>query len=329
MQASEQSSSGTSDILSGLTFNANSDVLYTKPKLNKSGGKSVGILNSHTKKGLYINTPLMLTWGVNKWEDENTGKKSYDMSLQFPSQEYQTEPTTAFLKNMVELENKFKADAIKNCKEWMNKNKLSAEVVDALWTPLLRYPKDKETGEFDYTRAPTLRIKIPFWDGEFNTEIYDVEQNKLFPNEEGVEITDLITKAINVATIIQCGGMWFANGKFGVTWRLLQCVVKPKQTLRGKCHINLSDTDKEKLVKATDDDDDDDISAGVKNVAIVDDSDDDDANKAVPVAADNDSEDEDEDEDEEPKQVAPPPQPTPPPEPAPTKKRVVRKKQAA
>ena len=44
--------------------------------------------------------------------------------------------------------------------------------------------------------------------------------------------------------VFQCGGVWFAGGKFGVTWKLFQAVVKPKTTLRGKCHIQLSCDDK-------------------------------------------------------------------------------------
>ena len=43
-----------------------------------------------------------------------------------------------------------------------------------------------------------------------------------------------------MATVIQSGGIWFANGKFGTTWKLFQVVVKPRATLRGKCQISLS-----------------------------------------------------------------------------------------
>jgi hypothetical protein len=48
----------------------------------------------------------------------------------------------------------------------------------------------------------------------------------------------------------------FANGKFGVTWKLFQCVVKPRETLSGKCHIELNDTDRSKLEVASDNEDD-------------------------------------------------------------------------
>ena len=30
----------------------------------------------------------MLTWGINEYVDEQTGKRTYDMSLQFPKDEY-------------------------------------------------------------------------------------------------------------------------------------------------------------------------------------------------------------------------------------------------
>ena len=235
-------------IINGIEFNSATDITFTKPKVNASGGKNIGVLNSKTMKGMYLNTPLMLTWGINEYKDDNTGKLSYDMSLQFPNDEYNTPELTQFLKNMRDFENKIKKSAIENSKEWMNKSKLSAEVVDALWTPMLKYPKDKTTGEPDYSRAPTIKVKIPFWEGVIkNVEVYNTNEELVFPQDDNL-ISDYIVKGSNVATIIQCGGIWFANGKFGMTWRLFQCMVKPRQSLAGKCHVMISDTEREKLV---------------------------------------------------------------------------------
>lgn len=267
-------------VISGVDFNPKSDIHYTKPKVNSNSGKNVGILNAKTKKSLYLSTPLMLTWGVNYFEDEKSGKRTYDMSLQFPSKDYPNDACDTFLKNMQALEEKFKEDAIVNSKEWMNKPKLSSDVVDALWTPMLRYPKNKETDEPDYNRAPTLRVKIPYWDDKFTCEIYDMDQTLLFPDSESGDavstLTNLIPKATNIAILIQCGGLWFANGKFGVTWKLFQAVVKPKQNMRGVCQINLSDTDREKIAAQVDDDDDDEEESEAKIATLVEDSDDDD-----------------------------------------------------
>ena len=242
-------------IVSGATFNASTDYVYTKPKLNANNGKMIGILNKHNMKSLYLSTPLMLTWGVNEYTDDKTGKKTFDMALQFPNQEYNNPECAAFLKNMQELEKRIKDDAITNCKEWLNKPKMVAEAVEALWTPMLKYPRDKATEEPDHSRAPSLKVKIPYWDEVFkNVELYNEASVQVFPNDENNSIGDYIVKGTNVATLIQCGGIWVANGKFGVTWKLFQAVVKPRTTLSGKCHIVLTEKDKEKLTVPLDDD---------------------------------------------------------------------------
>ena len=267
--------------ISGVTFNAAKDVTYTKPKVDPRGGKSIGILNASSMKGLYLRTPLMLTWGVNEFVDETSGRKTYDMSLQFPKEEYNNESVQKFLDNMIAFENKIKQDAIDNSKEWMNKAKMSAEVIDALWNPMVKYPKDPNTGDADRTRPPTLRIKMPMWEGEWKCELYDMDQKTLFPNNLGLFPPDLIAKATNVATVIQCGGLWFANGKFGVTWKLVQAVVKPKQSLTGKCFIDLSPDDKQALVNQPEEESDDNKN-NKQAVEVVDSSDDEDEVKPAP-----------------------------------------------
>lgn len=264
-------------ILSGIDFDANSDLTFTKAKINANGRKQVGILNSKNMKSVYLSTPLMLTWGVNEYLDEKTEAKSYDMALQFPNDEYNNPESVAFLKNMQQLEKRIKSDAITNCKDWLNKTKTSPDAVDALWTPMLRYPKDKETGDFDYSRAPTLKVKLNYWDGEYkNTEIYDDSQMQLFPNDNGTLPVELITKGAHVATILSCGGIWVANGKFGIIWRLFQAVVKPRATLAGKCHINLSSKDKETLIASAtkQDEEDEDVVVEQLESTVVEDSDD-------------------------------------------------------
>ena len=230
--------------IDGVTFDASTQIKYSKPKVNSVGGKNVNILNSETNKSLYLTTPLMLTWGVNRYVDDKTGKVSFDMALQFPSSEYANEKATAFLENLKTMEEKVKADAITYSRDWLGKPKVSAEVVDALFTPLLKYPKDKNTSEPDMTKSPTLKVKLNYWEDEFKCELYDMNEQSLFPNNDGVTPVDLVAKGVNVACVINCGGIWFANGKFGVTWRLLQAVVQPRASMTGKCLIKLSDEDK-------------------------------------------------------------------------------------
>ena len=260
-------------IINATTLKPDADIKYQKPKINKSGGKSVGILNSSSGKSLYLSTPLMLTWGVNEFIDESSGRKSYNMSLQFPRDDFRSDATDKFLAAMEAFQAKLKADAITYSKDWLNKGKMSPEVIDALFHPMLTYPKDPETKEPDMTRSPSLRVKLDYWDEKFSCEVYDLKQKMLFPDDESDHMPmDLISKGSNVAVIIRCGGLWFANGKFGCTWKLVQAVIKPKASLMGRCLITLSTDETAKMEDQKDDSDDDDDAAAV---TVADDSDDD------------------------------------------------------
>lgn len=238
-------------VIPGASFNPATDMKYTKPKVNSVGGRSVGIVNSKTSTVLNLSSPLMLTWGVQSFTDDKSGKVSYDLALQFPNEGFETPATKKFLENMSAFEKKIKEDAIANSKEWFSKPKMTADAVDALWTPVLKYPKNKDTLEADTSRAPTIKVKLPFWEGQWKElELYDVTMQPVFPDPSNPALSpqDLIAKGSHIAVSIQCGGIWFANGKFGVTWKLFQAIVKPKMSLKGKCHIKLDEEDKTKMV---------------------------------------------------------------------------------
>jgi hypothetical protein len=70
----------------------------------------------------------------------------------------------------------------------------------------------------------------------------------LFPcADPNVTPKDIITKLSHLKTMVQCGGIWFANGKFGVTWRFVQGMIQPKLSMRGKCHLSLSSSESSKV----------------------------------------------------------------------------------
>ena len=236
-------------IIDGTQLNL-SNVMYTSPKATDQGAKSVNILNKPTKSILRVLTPLMLTWGAGEFVNkEGVGDGKFSLGLQFPSQEYTNPDVEAFLKNMKALEDKIKADALLYSKEWFGKVHKSAEVVDALWTPMLKYSKDKITGDYDYSKPPTLRLKIPVWENKWNIEIYDEDDNKLYPNQDSISTPlDYLKKGSNIACLIQFAGIWFVNGKFSASWKLVQAKVqKPRETIQGRCFIKLNKNDSEKL----------------------------------------------------------------------------------
>ena len=89
-------------IVSPSEFVPSQHMLFTKPKVNASGGKSIGVLNSKTRRSVLLNTPLMLTWGVNVFDNPNG--KSYNLALQFPRKEFSNKETDDFLDMLKEME---------------------------------------------------------------------------------------------------------------------------------------------------------------------------------------------------------------------------------
>ena len=258
-----------------------------------------------------VSTPLMLNWGVNVFEKE--GGNAYSISLQFPREEFSNDQINDFHSMLEKMEEQIKADALKHSRDWFGKQ-MTKDGIDLIWNPILKYPKDKDTGEADRSRQPTLKVKLPFWEGEAKFELFDVNNELLIPNDQNTSPEVFITKASNIACILQCGGIWFANNNFGVSWKLYQGVVKPTETLKqGVCHIALSAKDKEQITSSGGSDEDDREPEVVNNVQVESD-DEEESDEVHETSSDNNEEEQEE-------------QPEPEPEPEkPKKKRVVKKK---
>jgi hypothetical protein len=84
-----------------------------------------------------------------------------------------------------------------------------------------------------------------------------------------------LTSKSQVICLVQCGGLWFVNGKVSITWNLKQAMVqRPKGSLNGQCLLRPKAGDMEKLKTATREEDVD--PDGAITATIVQDSDDED-----------------------------------------------------
>ena len=272
----------TDAIIDGTNINT-SLFSYSAPKAHASGGKVVNLYNKNVRESLTISTPLILTWGAQEGKDTQgnmTGK--WTMSLQFPNSEYSNADAEAFLKSIRALEAKVKADAMTYSKEWFGKTITSAEVMDEKFNVMLRHPKkEKGSAEMDLSKPPTLTVKIPCWSGVWQSEIYDENMEPLFiKGKSTADVSPLkfLTPKTHVICLLQCGGLWFVNGKVSITWNLKQAIVqKPKTSAiaEGTCFLRIKPADKEKLRSLPPPEDDVDPDGAVSST-IVEDSDDDD-----------------------------------------------------
>lgn len=236
-------SSNTQIVLSVSDWNPTA-IKYTAPKVNKQGGKSINIISTQRNRTLHISTPLMMTWGISDFVNENTGESDgkYSMTLNFPNKEYANSTTEAFLQKFKDFENQILDDAVRNSELWWGEE-MSREVAKHSFYPLLKYSKIKDSKRIDYSKPPSIRGKVPFYDGKWGVEIYDTKNNLIFPGEDSrLTPLDFVPKLSNVACVLQCGGIWIGGKGWGLTWKVVQCIVKPKEvvTIYGKCQIQLS-----------------------------------------------------------------------------------------
>ena len=257
-------------VLDNTTWTADA-FKFMPPKVNDKGGKSINLISTQTNRSLHITTPLMTTWGISDFIDPNTGVSDgkHSISLTFPNEGFSNKNTDAFLEKMKAFESAVIDAAVKNSEMWWGEQ-LEQGILKHTFFPVLKYPKVKGTKKSDLTKSPSISAKVPYYerDGRWNVEIYDVNRNLLFPCEnEELTPAHFVPKLSNVACVIQCGGIWIGGKGWGLTWKLVQCVVKPKEvaSVFGTCHINLSEEDRSAIVNGSEPAEDiDDIPAPSK-----------------------------------------------------------------
>lgn len=216
---------------------------FMQPRVSSLGAKSISLISTQSNRALHLSTPLMMTWGISDFVDEKgEGGGKYTMALNFPGDDYRSAATTEFLEKIKQFESVMLDKAVECSEAWWGET-MSKEVIKHMLFPLLKYSKNKDTKKIDMTKPPAIRVKVPCYEGTWNVEVYDTKMNQLFPSEdESLTPLDFVPKMSNVACVIQCTGIWIGGKGWGLSWKLVQAIVKPRetQTVFGKCHVMLS-----------------------------------------------------------------------------------------
>jgi hypothetical protein len=223
-------------------------IKYMAPKVNDRGGKSISMISKQTNRSLHISTPLLMTWGITDFVDEKTGESDgkYSLSLQFPNEEYSNKSVRDFLQKLKDFEQQILEDAVANSELWWGEE-MSLAVCKHTFFPFLKYSRNKDTKKIDLTKPPSIRAKVPYYDDKWNVELYDTKSELIFPCEQAhLTPVDFVPKQSQIACVLQCGGIWIGGKGWGLTWKLVQGVVKPREIVSvfGKCHIKLSNEER-------------------------------------------------------------------------------------
>lgn len=195
---------------------------------------------SYNRNPLVLQTPECFTpYGINNnsFDEENSNK--YTLDLSFRDMENRPALKT-FFDNIEKLDELIINEAFKNQKEWFRKTIASVDIIkQALYKPMIKYAKDKNTGEITDMYPPTFKVKIPYANDKFGCAFYDKECNLLATED----VSSMNSKGAKVISLIQCNGLWFAGGQFGVSWKAIQVQVTPRALKLDGCLIQSCKTD--------------------------------------------------------------------------------------
>ena len=240
------------DIVKPKNFDIN-NLEFSEMKTNQYGGKAVYLKYNGGK--FQIQTPKMyLPYGMNDFEIKDDGSEEvkghkYTLDMSFKGIDRENDQGASsdvkkeakrlkdFHKVLTSIDTKVKEQAKANSIAWLKCKKASSEMIDQQYKSVVNVSVDKDTLEPDGKWPDTAKTKIQYYDGVFKTEVYNDKR-------EPVEIKEWLVKGAQAASLIECTGIWFAGGKFGLGFKVVQSQVlyKPQETY-GYCAIAMSDSD--------------------------------------------------------------------------------------
>ena len=184
-------------------------ITLSAPRTLASGAKQAYLNYSGERLVMQTAVAMSSPFGLNSFQSQNGIEYSVDLSFRGIDNRPELQEFKKVLEQM---------DELKNSKAWF-KADLNKEVIKAFYTPSLKYSKDKEGNVLSY--PPNIKVKLPKRNGEWDTKFYDLNGTPF----KGVPVEDMIVKGTQITAIIECGGVWFAGSKFGLTWRAKQIAI--------------------------------------------------------------------------------------------------------
>lgn len=190
-------------------------ITISAPRSLQNGSKQAYLNYGGEKFIMQTAVQMSVPFGLNC--ADKFGPPEYSVDLSFRGHEQRPE-IKQFMDVMTQIDELMLEQGVKNSKAWF-KAELSHDVVKAFYTPSVKYSKDKEGNVLSY--PPNIKLKLRKNNGEFEAKFYDVNGT---PHKD-IPVEDLLSKGVQVTAIMECGGVWFAGSKFGVTWRAKQIAV--------------------------------------------------------------------------------------------------------
>jgi hypothetical protein len=191
-----------------------SKVTFSAVKNLESGGRQA-YLNYDGQPLLMQVSSLETPFGMSVFDKGGPPKYSVDLKLR-GYDDPATNPGTAAIYNAMHGLDEFMLDqGVKNAVAWF-KGAKSRDVLAELYTPTVKFSRDQQGNVKPY--PPTIKLQLRQKNGKFETRVYDSKKREL----KDVPFEDILVKGAVMTALIQCTGVWFAGGKFGISWKAVQ-----------------------------------------------------------------------------------------------------------
>ncbi len=139
---------------------------------------------------------------------------------------------SAYISTLEAIDNFVIDQATKNAGKWFKMPGASREMIALFYTPTVKVSKDKDGNPKDY--PPTQSVALKQRNGTFDAVLYNASREEL----EGITPVEALRRGAEVTPVVDATGIWIADKKFGLTWKLVQAMVNvAAEGGRGGCLI--------------------------------------------------------------------------------------------
>lgn len=225
----------SSTVVAPEVFNVNK-VTFSAVKMLDSGGKQA-YLNYDGRPLVMQVGPLETSFGLSIFDKVPGAAPKYSVDLKLRGyDDAATNPKTAAIYTALNGLDEYMVDqGVKNSVAWF-KGAKSRDVLSELYTTSVRFSKDAEGNVKPY--PPTIKLQLRQRDGKFETQVYDSAKRPM----TDIPLEDIIVKGSVLTALIQCTGVWFAGGKYGLSWKAIQIRAdKVPESIRGFAFLDDGD----------------------------------------------------------------------------------------
>ena len=229
-------------------------------ELKKAGPSKTSYINYQNattgkQQRLIVQFPKMFApFGASYYNPDNTpiSEKMPKFNVQLSLDE-KVKGVTDFVKLLNSLDKIVKKKALKN-KDW---KKQLPKGLDEAGLKYCYKSVVKASGNEKYSDSVNTKVPIDWNNKQPLLQLYGKNKDKLDVTFETIE--NLLPKLSELKGLIQISNVWFVNKKFGITIKLLQGMVYPKESLSGFSLLDDSDDEGSDEEEESDDEEEEEV----------------------------------------------------------------------